>query len=189
MVKNPNEKLLNTVFNRTRESKYEVHVIKFLQHNSWIKDSKTLYIELNKFAKLTKKRTIEEIGELMYLKQTNILNDIEIDIDTCIAYCKEVFTDRSLKGNAMELDAISYLNMIQDKYTFEKADDLYDTQFNVDLVGRNDNGDIIIHIQVKPESYKYTRNQVKVINESKEKKLGAKIYYLYYSYDGKFSLQ
>ena len=86
----------------------------------------------------------------------------------------------------MEKEAITWLNMTCKKdYKWELASDELDTKYNVDIIGTLD--DKVIHIQVKPESYRNCDAETKAINNSKEKGLGAKIHYIYYDKDERFS--
>ena len=181
------EKLLNVVFNKTRNTKKEVHVMKFLKRNNWIKDPRTMRVEFNKFAINTGKNTIEEMGKIMYYEQIGIIVDEEISLEACIAYVDALFIEKSIKGNLMEKECLSWLNMTCTYgYTWERADDNLDTQFNVDIVGRKEGK--VVYIQLKPESYKYVDQTTKAINRSKESKLGCVIHFIYYDRQGRFSV-
>ena len=180
------EKLLNTVFNKTRETSEELHIMKFLKYNKWIKDKKTLIQEIPVACAISGKRNIDQMAQLMFIKQTDVLTTADISLEACRSYIEELFVDKSMKGYQMEKECITWLRMTCKKdYIWELASDELDTKYNVDIVGTLD--DKVIHIQVKPESYRNCDAETKAINNSKEKGLGAKIHYIYYDKDERFS--
>ena len=181
------EKLLNTVFNKTRKIWDEVHIMKFLKVRPWIKDRKTLLIEFNDFAIQTGKRTIRQMAYLMYNRQIEILENRDIPVEDCEEYITKVFIDRSLKGWIMEDEALLWLRgTCPPTYSWDLAEDHLDTDFNVDICGRK--GDKVIYVQVKPGNFRNCDDTIKAINIEKERKLGHKIHYLYYDSNGRFSV-
>ena len=161
--------------------------MKFLTYNPWIKDKKTLIDEFKYACKIAGKNNIDQMAQIMYDDQTTVLEHRYISFEACRSYIEDLFIDKSIKGYQMEKEAITWLNMTCKKdYNWQKADDLLDTKFNVDLVGRLDGK--VIYIQVKPETYKDIDSEHKDINIRKEQELGHKIHYLYYDKKGRFSV-
>ena len=185
-MKKYSEKLLNVVFNKTRNTKQEVHVMRFLKQNNWIKDPRTMRTEFNKYATINGKNTLEQMGKIMFYEQTDVLLDSDISLEACKSYVDDLFIAKSIKGYQMEKECITWLDMTCKKdYKWELASDELDTQYNVDIVGTLD--DKVIYIQVKPESYRNCDVEAKAINKSKEKDLGVKVHYIYYDDNEHFS--
>ena len=180
-------KLLNCVFNRTRRTRNELHIMKFLTYNPWIKDKKTLIDEFKFACKIAGKNNIDQMAQIMYNDQTDVLEHRYISLETCRSYIEDLFINKSIKGHQMEIEAITWLNMTcKHDYGWKKADDHLDTQYNVDLVGKKDGK--VVYVQVKPKTYKNIDSEHKDINIRKEKELGHKIHYLFYDKDGRFSV-
>ena len=180
-------KLLNCVFNRTRRTQHELHIMKFLTYNPWIKDRKTLIDEFKFACKIAGKNNIDQMAQIMYDDQTDVLENRSIPLEDCRSFIEDLFITKSIKGHQMEKEAITWLNMTCDTdYNWQKADDHLDTKYNVDICGRK--GDKVIYIQVKPENYRNCDDSIKAINDAKEKRLGNKIHYLYYDMKGRFSV-
>ena len=86
----------------------------------------------------------------------------------------------------MEQQAINELRLwLPNSYDIIKSDEMVDEDFRVDLEIMHDNH-TIIGIQVKPVSYKYSRENVKKYNHEQNTKYDYDVLYLYYDEDNEF---
>ena len=180
------EKLLNCVFNKTRRVDNELHIMKFLAYNPWIKDRRTLIDNFETACKIAGKNNIDEMAYIMYNDQINVIENRDIPLKVCREYVETLFIDRSLKGRSMEEEALLWLRGTSGNYDWKKASDHLDVNYNVDIIGRKDGK--IVYIQVKPESYKNADIDSRNVNTVKEQRLGHKIHYIYYDRNEHFSV-
>ena len=83
----------------------------------------------------------------------------------------------------MENKAIIELKKeLPSKYTITNSESFIDEEYRVDLEIKKENK-IVLGIQVKPISYKFTRYEVKSFNKIKNSQYKNKVEYLYYNDD------
>lgn len=177
----PKEKILNPLLAlvRSKGLTNEVRVMPLIKELN-LRDSRSLREAIHNRAMRDGRHTVADIGQLMFDH-----SDGRVTLQECIDYCDDVGVRRSLKGNQMEVVLMNKIKN-RDGYTCEESDEELDVKYNVDLVATNPKGETI-YIQVKPESYLRTSEEVQNINKEKERRLGSKIWYCVYDANSKFT--
>ena len=102
--------------------------------------------------------------------------------EDCYNFMYGLFVVSSLKGAAMELNAISELNKAGQLYDIiEKSSEEQDFKMGIDLVLRTIDKEIA-GVQVKPSGYKLLSDKGEVVRRNNDKELlfGKPVVYLYY---------
>ena len=130
--------------------------------------------------------TVYDFGKNLYNVQIEYWGENKFTLEECIQWEYDLFIINSLKGSKMENKAISELKKyLSPEYTIANSESIIDEEYRVDIEVKKEN-EVILGIQVKPNSYKFTRNEVKSFNVIRNSKYGNKVAYLYYDDDEEF---
>ena len=128
-----------------------------------------------------------DFGKNLYQAQKTVWGEYKYTLAECVQWEYDLFIVNSLKGHTMEQQAITELDLwLPNNYIIIKSDEMIDEDFRVDLEIIYDNH-TIIGIQVKPLSYKYSRENVKKYNIELNNKYDYDVLYLYYDEDSEFT--
>lgn len=130
--------------------------------------------------------TVYDFGRNLYNAQMEYWGENKFTLEECIQWEYDLFIINSLKGSKMESKAISELkNHLSPEYTITNSESIIDEEYRVDIEIKK-GGNVVLGIQVKPNSYKFTRYEVKSFNVVRNSKYGNKVAYLYYDDDEEF---
>jgi len=123
---------------------------------------------------LKSKATIEMVAQSIYDEQDRpeaklILQkhgEEKWDFETCLFFVLILFGRNTIQGQNMEQKAIDDLAPILWKCQLTIASDELDKKYGVDILVKDQKGNILGGIQVKPDSFK--RNHVKQMNDAWE---------------------
>jgi hypothetical protein len=132
--------------------------------------------------KIISQGTIEDFGKNLYAAQMTEWKRYKYSLEQCIQWEYNLFVVQSLKGDLIEKKAMRVLSESIKDVDVVEADNYYDEELRIDFEIEH-NGAIIAGIQVKPESYKFMRMGVKMMNKNRNALLNFKVLYLYYDYD------
>lgn len=129
--------------------------------------------------------TVEMFGKNLYDSQMKYWGKIKFSLQECIQWEYDLFIVQSLKGGIMEKKAMEELfkNLVQ--YKVGEAGDYVDEELRIDIIVMKDNSEIA-GIQVKPNTFKWMRNEVISFNRAANKKWGKPVFYLYYNDNEEF---
>ena len=130
--------------------------------------------------------TVEDFGKNLYDAQMQFWKKYEFTLEECIQWEYNLFVINSLRGNTIEIKAISELNKILENIDIEEANQFYDEEFRIDLVIKKNNEEIC-GIQVKPATYDLMRQGVINRNLSSNEKWGKPVFYLKYNNSNQFT--
>ena len=131
--------------------------------------------------------TVYDFGKNLYNAQREYWGENKFTLEECIKWEYDLFIINSLKGSKMENKAIIELKKeLPSKYTITNSESFIDEEYRVDLEIKKENK-IVLGIQVKPISYKFTRYEVKSFNKIKNSQYKNKVEYLYYNDDEEFT--
>ena len=124
--------------------------------------------------------TIEDFGKNLYESQLKEWGKYKYSLQECIQWEYDLFIVQSLKGTAVENEALGALKVsLGESYEVSVAEGFVDEELRIDLIVSK-NGDEICGIQVKPHTFNYMREGVKAFNLTANQKWGKPVYYLYY---------
>ena len=130
--------------------------------------------------------TVYDFGKNLYNAQREYWGENKFTLEECIKWEYDLFIINSLKGSKMENKAIIELKKeLPSKYTITNSESFIDEEYRVDLEIKKENK-IVLGIQVKPISYKFTRYEVKSFNKIRNSQYKNKVEYLYYNDDEEF---
>lgn len=130
--------------------------------------------------------TVYDFGKNLYEAQMEYWGENKFTLEECLKWEYDLFIINSLKGNNMENKAISQLkSKLSPKYSINNSQSLIDEEYRVDIEIKKEE-EVILGIQVKPISYKFTRDEVKSFNEIRNSKYQKEVVYLYYNDDEEF---
>ena len=103
-----------------------------------------------------------------------------------------LFVEGSIKGGKMEEVALKIFKtskVLKDlNYTVEMGSEEDDFKHAIDIVIYDNNKEVVLGIQVKPESYKnFVGRGVHAVNVKKNKDFGKPVLYIYYNKQGVFT--
>jgi len=127
------------------------------------------------------KGTIEDFGNNLYEAQKTEWGEYKFSREECIEWEYHLFVTQSLIGNTIEKDVKKVLENKLSNFTIEDSGSYYDEELRIDLVIKRENK-IIVGIQVKPESFKNVRGNVKLFNLKRNALVDFPVLYLYYEY-------
>lgn len=132
------------------------------------------------------KGTVYDFGRNLYDSQKKYFKDYLFSLEECVQWEYDLFIINSLKGNKMEKKAMNTIRKnISPRCKVRKSHRVIDEEYRVDLeIIRDDK--ILFGVQVKPESYKFTNENVKMLNKSKNADYPYDVVYLYYDTDEEF---
>lgn len=131
--------------------------------------------------------TVYDFGKNLYNAQREYWGENKFTLEECIKWEYDLFIINSLKGSKMENKAIIELKKeLPSKYTITNSESFIDEEYRVDLEIKKENK-IVLGIQVKPISYKFTRYEVKSFNKIRNSQYKNKVEYLYYNDDEEFT--
>lgn len=129
--------------------------------------------------------TVKDFGKNLYEAQQEFWGEERYTLEQCVKWEYDLFVSQSLKGDTMETKAISKLSRRLDDISnlkLEESNEIVDNEYRIDIeVSINEN--ILMGIQVKPNSYHNMRTEVKYQNNSANKLYSGDVFYLYYDYD------
>ncbi len=129
--------------------------------------------------------TVEDFGKNLFEAQEEFWGEIRYSQEECIQWEYDLFITQSLKGGKMEQKAISELKSELSEYgkiNFKEANEFIDNKHRIDVevfFGER----LISGIQIKPNSYRKIRDEVKYRNKAANTKYDAEVFYLYYDYN------
>lgn len=118
------------------------------------------------------------------------------NLEDCKIFMNYLFVEGSIKGGKMEeiaLDIFKKSKILKDlNYTACMGSEENDFKHAIDIVIYDDNKEIVLGIQVKPESYKNFANhctdtEVHAVNVKKNRDFGKPVLYIYYNKQGTFT--
>lgn len=131
--------------------------------------------------------TVYDFGKNLYNAHREYWGENKFTLEECIKWEYDLFIINSLKGSKMENKAIIELKKeLPSKYTITNSESFIDEEYRVDLEIKKENK-IVLGIQVKPISYKFTRYEVKSFNKIRNSQYKNKVEYLYYNDDEEFT--
>lgn len=125
--------------------------------------------------------TIEDFGKNLFNCQKKEWGVEKYSIHECIEWEYNLFVVQSLKGNLIEDKAKKILSELT-KLEVVDANDYYDEEMRIDLEIKK-RGKTQAGIQIKPNSYKYIRQNVQKMNLHRNSLVDFKVLYLYYDYE------
>lgn len=128
------------------------------------------------------KGTVHDFGLNLYNAQKEYFNDYLFTLEECVQWEYDLFITNSLKGSLMEDEAIKELEKAIGFCKVYKTDRIIDEEYRIDI--ELVSPDWKIGVQVKPISYRFTNDNVKSMNNTKNCKYDGEIAYLYYDDDG-----
>lgn len=131
---------------------------------------------------LKSKGTIEDFGRNLYEAQRKEWGEYRFSLERCIEFQYYLFVIQSLGGHQMEKKAKEKLEKEIKQINVESTNQFYDEELRIDFIIKKDE-DIIAGVQVKPESFKNIRMNVKKMHKNKNSKVDHPVYYLYYRDD------
>ena len=132
------------------------------------------------------KGTVRDFGENLYEAQLEYWGEYRYSRDECIRWEYDLFIVQSLKGEVMEDEAVFYLRgCLPLECDIDRVNGYVDTVFRVDVIVKYF-GEVVCGVQVKPLSYEYCTEDVKVVNDKGNAKFGFDVLYLFYE-DGVFT--
>lgn len=127
--------------------------------------------------------TVEDFGKNLYNAQQKYWNNKRYSLKQCIRWEYNLFIVQSMKGQCMEEKVKQILEKkLTNEYMINETNDYIDDTLRVDLEVYKKNK-TICGIQVKPISFKKTRNTIKEYNKKSNLEYGLKVFYIYYEYD------
>lgn len=132
------------------------------------------------------KGTVYDFGRNLYESQIKYFKDYLFTLEECVQWEYDLFIVNSLKGSKMEKLARNEVRKaISPRCKVEKTERVIDEEYRIDLEIMRD-GEILLGVQVKPYSYKFTNDYVKGSNVVRNSSYGYDVFYLYYDDDGVF---
>jgi len=123
--------------------------------------------------------TIEMFGHNLYHAQMRYWNEKRFSLMECIQWEYDLFVVQSLKGGNIEYRAIELLNKSVEDLQFKEAEGYMDEELRVDILVLK-NGRMRAGIQVKPLTYRFMREEVKLFNTKANTKWGKPVLYFFY---------
>ena len=131
------------------------------------------------------KGTVRDFGRNLYEAQLDYWGDYKFSLEDCIKWEYDLFIVQSLKGELMEDCAVFYLQgYLPLECDVERVNGYVDTVFRVDVIVRW-SSNVVCGVQVKPLSYEYCSDDVKLVNVEGNDRFGFDVLYLFYD-DGEF---
>lgn len=132
------------------------------------------------------KGTVYDFGRNLYESQIKYFKDYLFTLEECVQWEYDLFIVNSLKGSKMEKLARNEVRKaISPRCKVEKTERVIDEEYRIDLEIMRD-GEVLLGVQVKPYSYKFTNDYVKGSNVVRNSSYGYDVFYLYYDDDGVF---
>ena len=123
--------------------------------------------------------TLRMFGERLFEAQTKSWGECRYTLDECIAWERDLFTTKTLRGLLFEERAIGALRQRFPSLTVSETTGYLDEEAKIDAVV-SDGGKVFCGVQVKPESYKKADSDVKESNKKGNELVDFPIFYLFY---------
>jgi hypothetical protein len=127
--------------------------------------------------------TVQDFGRNLYEAQIGFWGEYKYSLKDCIQWEYDLFILQMLKGNTMEDKCQDKLKkLLESPYNIVKTNEYVDEEVRVDLEVYYQTS-LIAGIQVKPDSFKNIRNNIKLFNINANKAYNRPVLYVYYDYD------